>query len=410
MAKFTDAFRSWRVGVMLLLGFGSGLPNPLTGATLTAWMRSVDVDLATIGAFALVSLPYNLKFLWAPLMDRYRLPFLDRRRGWMLLLQGALLLSSGLLGSVDPRGRPSTLAALALLVAFLSASNDIVTDAYRTDVLAPQERGSGTAVFVMGYRMALIASTAGALILSDHLSWRLVYWGMAALMLIGMAGTLLAPAPRDVVPAPASLRDAVVAPLAEILGRERVAGIIVVVLLYKVGDAVASHLLTPFLLDVGFGRSEIGAVQKGLGLAATIVGALVGGGLLARLGLRRSLIAFGLLQAGANTLYIVLARAGANYVLFVWAVGVDSLCGGLGTAAFVALMMSLCDPRYTAFQYALVSSASSLGGRVLSVAGGWLAERFGWPTFFAVTIAAAAPALALLLRVPLTEQGARHDR
>lgn len=408
MAKFSDAFRSWRVGVMVLLGFGSGLPNPLTGTTLTAWMRSSGVSLTTIGAFALVSLPYNFKFLWAPLIDRFRIPLLGRRRGWMLLLELSLLVALLLLGSADPSARPRMLAVCALLVAFLSASHDIVVDAYRTDTLAPAERGSGTAVFVMGYRVAMIAASAGALILSDLLPWRLVYWLIGSLMVVGIMGTILAPQPAVEAASPRTLKEAVVEPLKEFFSRDKIAATLVVIALYKVGDAVASHLLTPFLMDLGFKRSEIGAIQKGLGLAATIIGALLGGGLLARLGLRRSLIGFGALQAAANVLYIALARSGLNHLLLVWAVGVDSFCGGLGTAASVALMMSLCDRRYTAFQYALLSSASSLGSRPLSLAGGWVAERWGWPTFFLMTIAAALPALVLLVRLPLREDSSQE--
>lgn len=405
MARFRDAFRSWRVAVMIPLGFASGLPNPLTGSTLTAWMKSVDVSLTTIGVFALVSLPYNFKFLWAPLVDRFALPWLGRRRGWMLLTQLSILVAVGVLGTLEPRAAPVALATMAFVVTFLSASQDIVSDAYRTDTLWPAERGSGTALFVAAYRVALIASGAGALILSDHVSWKAVYWVMASLMLVGVAGTLLAPTPTQQPRPPRTLREAVFEPLREFLRRDGVIGVLVVVALYKVGDAIASHMLTPFLMDVGFSRTEIGAIQKGLGLGATIVGALLGGGFIARWGLRRSLIVFGILQAVANVLYATVAVVGKSHALLVTAIAVDNLCGGLGTAAFVAFLMSLCDARFTAFQYALLSSLGSVAGRLLGAVGGYIAERWGWVAFFMITIAAAVPAIALLFRIPVREDG-----
>jgi PAT family beta-lactamase induction signal transducer AmpG len=407
MAKFIDAFRSWRVAVMLLLGFGSGLPNPLIGSTLAAWLKDANLTGTMIGGFALTGLPYNLKFMWAALVDRYHVPVLGRRRGWMLLLQ--LLLLVALLGfaTLEPRSSLQAMAVVAFLVAFLSASQDVVVDAYRTDVLTPAERGSGTAVFVAGYRVALIASGAGALILSDHVPWRLVYLISAALMGVGIVGTLVAPRPALVASEPQTLYRAVVDPLSELLGREGIGAILAILVLYKVGDGVASFLLTPFLMDVGFSKTEIGALQKGTGLVASIVGSLLGGGLLARFGLRRSLITFGVLQASANVLYIVLAESGPSHGLLVWAVGIDALCGGLGTAAFVAFMMSLCDHRYTAFQYALISSAGTVGARILAAAGGKLADSYGWSLFFVVTIVAALPAIVLLFGAKIGEEEAQ---
>ncbi|MBK8479720.1 MAG: MFS transporter [Proteobacteria bacterium] len=401
MPRLLEPYRSWRVAAMLPLGFASGLPNPLTGATLTAWLRSAGVDLTTIGALALVSLPYNLKFLWAPLLDRFDLPWLGRRRGWMAALQLGLLLAIAALGMGDPRRAPLALALLALLTASLSASFDVVVDAYRTDALVAAEHAAGTALFVTGYRLALIVAGAGALILSDHLSWSVVYAALAALTAVGMLCAVLAPPTLAETRRPASLREAIVGPLLELLGRPHAGATLAVVLLYKVGDVIAGYLLTPFLLDVGLSRSEIGAIQKGLGLFASIGGALLAGDLVPRLGLRLALLAFGLLQAGANVLYIAVAALSGSRLLVGAAVGIDSLCGGLGTAAFIAFMMSLCDRRFTAFQYALLSSLSTVVGRLLGAGGGWLAERWGWSLFFAITIAAALPALAVLWRLPV---------
>lgn len=405
MPRLFEPYRSWRVAAMLALGFASGLPSPLTGATLSAWLRSAGVSLTSIGALALLSLPYNLKFLWAPVLDRFDLPWLGRRRGWMVVLQLALLLAIAALGSADPRRAPLVLALLALVTASLSASFDVVADAYRTEALAPAQHAAGTAVFVTGYRLALIVAGAGALILSDHLSWSVVYGALAALTAVGMVCAALAPPTLAEAQRPASLRDAIVRPLVELLGRPHAGATLAVVMLYKVGDVIAGYLLTPFLIDVGLTRSEIGAIQKGLGLVASIGGSLLAGGLVPRLGLRLALIAFGLLQAGANLLYIAVGGLSHGRLLVVTAVGIDNLCGGLGTAAFVTFMMSLCDRRFTAFQYALLSSLSTVAGRLLGAAGGWLAERWGWPAFFAITIAAALPALMVLWRVPALAAG-----
>lgn len=386
---------------MLPLGFASGLPNPLVGSTLTAWMALEGVSLKTIGLFGLVALPYNLKFLWAPLLDRFALPFLGRRRGWMLVSQLALLVAIAALGSSSPTQSPLTIASLALAVAFLSASQDIVADAYRTDSLAVHERASGAAIFVATYRLALIVAGAGCLILSDFLSWQLIYLLMASLLLVGIGGTFMAPQPQREVRPPSRLREAVVEPLHEFFTREGAFVALTIVVLYKVGDAVAGHLLTPYLIEMGFSGTEIGGVQKGLGMAATIGGALVGGGLVARFGLRPSLIVFGVLQALANALYALLLLTGKSHSMLIVAVGVDNICNGLGTAAFVAYLMTLCDPRYSATQFALLSSAMGIGGRILGSGGGFLAERFGWLSFFVVTIVLAIPAIVLLALRPI---------
>ncbi|MDH5493257.1 MAG: MFS transporter, partial [Myxococcales bacterium] len=355
----------------------------------------------TIGLFGLVAIPLRLKFIWAPFLDRYRLPWLGRRRGWMLLSQLLLFATILILGSLSPRRMPWAIAVVAFLLAFLQASQDIVADAYRTDVLPEAQRASGTAVFVAAYRGALIVAGAGALILSDLLPWAQVYWILGALMGVGVLGTLIAPAPDFPAQAPASLQEAFVQPLVELLGRERVVITLLIVLTYKVGDAFAGHMLTPFLLDLEFSRTQIGAIQKGLGMGASIGGALIGGGLVARYGLRASLIAFGLLQAGANGLYAWLALVGKSDSLLILSIGVDNACNGLGTAAFVAYLMTLCDRRYTAFQYALLSSAMGLLGLLLASAGGYFAETLGWTVFFLISIALGLPAVLLLALHPI---------
>jgi PAT family beta-lactamase induction signal transducer AmpG len=396
VSAFVDAFRSKRVGLLVALGFASGLPLALTGTTLSAWMTNEGVDLKTIGLFGLVALPYNFKFVWAPLFDRFVVPWLGRRRGWMACTQLGLVGAIAVMGGVNPRAAPFALAALAVLVAFLSASQDIVSDAYRTDVLPETERASGTATFVLGYRAAMLVSGAFALILSARLPWQLVYWVMAALMAVGVAASWVAPEPETVRP-PRTLGAAVVEPFVDYFARRGALVTLAFIALYKLGDSLASGMITPFLLKTGFGNAEVGALQKGLGLGATIVGTLLGGGLVAKLGVRRSLLWFGVAQAATNVTYMALALVGKSYWVLAGAITVDNVCGGLGTAAFVAYLMSLCNRRFSATQYALLSSASTVAGRLIGASAGFAAERFGWPVFFGGTIAAAAPALLLLV-------------
>lgn len=403
-ASFFDAFRDRRLALMLGFGFAAGLPNPLTSSSLTAWLSSLNIDLATIGLFAFVRVPYNLKFLWAPLFDRFQLPFLSRRRGWILVTQVALIVAIGVMGTLDPRGAPWVLAAVALVVTFLAASQDIAVDAYRTDWLQPHQRASGTALYVAAYRAALIVAGAGALILSDHVAWTTIYWIFAALMIVGLITTWIAsPAPTD-IPAPASFRDAVVEPFKEFIRRPNAGWLLVILMLYKVGDGVVSHFMIPFLEDVGFTPTDIGTIQKGLGLGATIVGAMLGGGFVAKWGLRRSLIVFGIAQTLANLGYVWIAGSAKSYVTLTVVIGADHLLNGMGTAAFVAFLMSLCNPRFTAFQYALFSSLMTVPTRVITGGSGWVAEWLGWQGFFVATVLISVPAVALLVFTPVADE------
>lgn len=413
IAPFKAAFVNKRVAFMLPLAFASGLPLALTGSTLTAWLDSVGLDRTTIGIFALVTLPYNFKLFWAPLLDRFGLPWLNRRRDWMVTAQFGLMAAIMILGCLDPTRVPTWVAVAAFAVAFFSATQDIVTDAYRTDLLAPKERAAGVAVFVALYRIGLIVASAGALILSDHISWRAIYFILALLMLVGVVATILAPATKLPVRPPRTLTDAVWKPLTDFFRRPYAIWLLVILMTFKVGDTVASQMMMPFLLNeehgMGFGRTEVGAIVKFLGLFASIAGALMGGGLCAKYGLRKSLLAFGFLQAVANALYIVLAIVGRNHTMLTVAIGVDQFCNGLGTAAFVAFMMALCNVSYSATQYALFSSASTIVGRLLSGASGWIATEVGWPMFFLITLVAALPALAILLFVPLKVDEERRN-
>ena len=406
-ASYSAVFRDRRLAVILLLGFSSGLPLALTGGTLQAWMTVEGVDLSTIGIFTLVGLPYTWKFLWAPLMDRFVPPFLGRRRGWLLVTQLSLAALIAAMAFASPRGDLAWLALLAVAVAFASASQDIVFDAYRTDVAKPEQRGLAAAFTVVGYRVAMLTSGAAALVLVagsgfiPALGWKNTYLVMAGLMGLGALATLWGPEPEVAAPPPRTLDEAVWAPLREFFSRNGAWVLLALIVLYKLGDAFAGSLTTAFLLrGAGFALDDVGYVNKGMGLAATIFGALFGGALMVRLGLYRALMAFGVLQAVSNLAFMALAAAGKSWPLMVFAVGFENLSGGLGTAAFVALLMALCDHRFTATQYALLSALASFGRVYVGPAAGYATDPkylgLSWAVFFFLTFLLALPGLALL--------------
>lgn len=393
-------FESRKMAALLLLGFGSGLPLLLIGNTLKAWMTVEKVDLAAIGWFSLTSLPYSLKFLWSPLLDRFTPPFLGRRRGWLLLTQLGLMIAIAFMAFEQPKQALQLLAINAIAIAFLSATHDIAADAYRTDVLTELEMGAGAAVFILGYRIALLVAGALALILSDIMPWSSVYLLMSATMAIGIVGCLLGPEPKEIIP-PASLAEAVILPFREFFQRRGlVSGLLVLlfITLYKLGDALLSNMATPFLLTIGFTKTAIGAIQVGMGLIATIVGALAGGAILSKIGINRSLWVFGALQALSNISYFILSQPqfAKNYQVMVLTINIENFCGGLGTAAFVAFLMSLCNQRFSATQYALLSSLMAVSRDILAAPAGKIAQSTGWPLFFLITIVAAVPGLLLL--------------
>ncbi|HZH57569.1 MAG TPA: muropeptide transporter [Burkholderiaceae bacterium] len=384
---------------LLVLGFASGLPLALTGGTLQAWATLDGVSLQSIGFLTLIGSAYTLKFLWAPLVDRYSFPFLGRRRSWILLTQLALAACIAAMGLYSPGTSMLPLAALAVLVAFLSATQDIAFDAYSTDVLRSEERAAGAAIKVLGYRLAMIVSGGLALVLADQwLGWHNTYFLMGAFMAVCALATLMAPEPEVVAAAPRSLAVAVVEPLGEFFRRRGALTLLLLIVLYKLGDAFAGALSTTFLLrGAGFTGTEVGAVNKVFGLAATIFGALAGGTLMARMGLYRSLMMFGLLQAVSNFGYWLLAVTPPHLYSMAAVVVLENLCGGLGTAAFVALLMALCKQEFSATQFALLSALSAVGRTYL--AGPLtppLVEWLGWPGFFVVTVFIALPGLWLL--------------
>jgi PAT family beta-lactamase induction signal transducer AmpG len=404
MTSLLRVFANRRTAALLLLGFASGLPLALTSDTLQAWMKDANVDLGTIGLFGLVGLPYTLKFLWAPLMDRWSIPILGRRRGWLLLTQ--LLLIAAILGSAitGPTHSLHALAIMALFVAFFSASQDIMIDAYRADVLPENERGAGAAITVTGYRIAMIASGAGALILVGRhlLSWPFVYAVMAAAMAVGLIATLLAPEPSRLAAAPPTLADAVIHPLKELLLRPNGWLVLAFVILFKLPDVMAGSMTLPFMLDIKLSKESVGTVRQGLGILITIAGALVGGGIVARMGLWRSLWLFGILQAVSNLGFWILAQTGPNTHVMIGVIAVENLCAGLVTAGFVAFLMSQCDPRYSATQFALLSSLMAVTRVVGGTPAGYLAGHLGWGPFFLMTISTALPGMLLLpwIRIP----------
>jgi PAT family beta-lactamase induction signal transducer AmpG len=397
LSPYLTVFSSRRIAAVTALGFASGLPLSLTGGTLQAWMAVSGVDLRTIGIFALVGLPYTLKFFWSPLMDRFVPPWLGRRRGWIIITQVGLMVGISVMAFSSPREAPLFLAAIAMIVAFTSASQDIVIDAYRTDVLHEKERGAGAAVFVMGYRVAALISGALALILSDHIGWQNTYLLMAGVMGVGIIATLLGPEPEEKVAPPMNIQEAVVGPMKDFFSRNSALLLLLLIILYKLGDAYAGALTTAFLIrGVGFSASDVGTINKGLGFVSLIVGATIGGAMMVRLRLFRSLLIFGILQAVSNLSFMALAWVGKSYGMLMFAVAFENMSGGMGTAAFVSLLMAMCNHKYTATQYALLSSLAALGRIFISPTSGYLVESIGWANFFLITFFVALPGLWLL--------------
>lgn len=408
-----------RVVAAMTTGFASGLPFNLPQGTLQSWLSTTSVDLKTIGIFTLVAIPYSIKWLWAPLLDRYAVPLLGRRRGWMALFQLAIALLLALLALRHPPGDLTAIFVLSMGIVVLSASQDIVIDAYRTDLLRASERGAGATAVQLGWRAATYVSGAFALVLSGWVGWQATYLTMAALMALMALATVFAPEPERVVAPPRTLKDAVLLPLGELFARRGVRTLLVLVVLYKFGDAFALSLWSAFLIKgVGFSPQEVGEVAKVLAIVATIAGTVVGGMLFGRLGLYRSLVLFGLAQSVSNLLYSWLAHAGHDFPVMIIAVGFDYFAGGLGAAAFGAFLMALCDLRYSAFQFAILSSLGALGRSWLGPLAGALVEggtlhphlgalalgtltlpALGWQRFFLLTTLSGLPAVLLLVLV-----------
>jgi len=384
--------------VALLMGFSSGLPLLLTGSVLQAWMTDEGVDLGTIGLFALVGLPYTLKFVWAPLTDRFSVPLLGRRRGWLLGVQLLLMAAIAALGWTQPAENPLVVALVAWLVTFFSASQDIVIDAYRREALADTELGLGASLYVNGYRIGMLLASGGGLILADLMPFSAVYQLMAMGMLVGIVTTLLAPEPEIQAGLPRSLRGAVVEPFVDYFRRRHALLILLFILLYKLGDTMASHMSTPFYLDIGFSKTEIGAVVKLFGFWATVTGGMLGGIVILRTGIYRALWGFGILQALSTAGFALLALSGYSLPLLAGVIAFENLTAGMGTAAFVAFMAALTNRRFTATQYALLSSLMGIPRVIVAAPTGYFADWLGWAAFFLSCTLIAVPGLLLLTR------------
>jgi PAT family beta-lactamase induction signal transducer AmpG len=399
---------SARMILALVMGFASGLPLLLTIGVLQAWMKESGVTLGVIGLVTLVQIPYTWKFVWAPIIDRYTLPLLGRRRGWLLSAQIALILAIVLLGFSDPVHRFAMMITAAMLVAFFSATQDIVVDAYRRETLADEELGLGSSLYVYGYRMGMLLSSGGGLIMADHLPWAMVYLIMAACLLPCVLATLWAPEPPTPEGTPKTLRAAVIDPLSEYFMRREALWMLAFILLYKIGDTMASAMTTPFYLDIGFTKTQIGTVVKVFGTAATIGGAMAGGLIMLRMGINRSLWIFGVLQAASTACFAILMRTGPQTAVLAAVIGFENVSGGMGTAAFMAFMASITDKRFTATQYALLTSLMAFPRVLASAPTGYLAEYLSWGTFFIACALVALPGMLLLLKFAPWRTAAPH--
>jgi len=390
---------SRRMLVAFIMGYAAGLPLELTGFVLKTWMREEGVDLTVIGLFALVGVPYTLKFLWSPILDRFSLPLFGRRRGWLLIFQIALMMAVFGLGATDPRHAPWLVACAAFLVTFFSASQDIVIDAYRREDLADNELGLGSSLYVSGYRIGMLLATGGGLILADHIPFALVYALMAGCLLPGIVTTWLTSEPPTPFGIPQSLREAIVVPFLEYFSRPHALWILAFILLYKVGDTMASAMTAPFYVDLGFTKTQIGTVVKLVGFWAILIGNMLGGILMLKLGINRSLWIFGILQAASTAGFAALAQLGNQLGALAMVIAFENLSAGMGTAAYMAFMASITNKRFTATQYALLTSLMGIPRVLVSATTGFMAQAMDWQYFFIFCTLIAIPGMLILLKI-----------
>lgn len=386
-----------RLLTILILGFASGLPLSLTGATLQAWFTEANVNLKTIGALSLIGIPYTLKFLWAPLMDHFGISKLGKRKSWILLMQFALVLSLLLIAQLNPSSQVTSISILALAIAFFSASQDISINAYTTDVLAPEERGLGAAYYVFTYRVAMLVAGGLALVVADYVGWKTTYEFMALLMLLCMIPTYFAPRTDTPATTARNLYQTMLQALMDMLQREKIILILFFIIFYKFGDALALSLITNFLLHgLGFTLTEVGLAYKVVSFVAMVLGGFIGGIFLTRWNIYKALLFFGLAQAFSNLTFAALAFIGKNFVLMAASVFIENFCSGLSTAALLAFMMSFCNHRYTASQFALLSAVASLGRVFLGPVAALMVENVGWSQFFVWSFVLCFPGIILL--------------
>lgn len=405
-------YRDTRILSITFLGFSSGVPLLLSGSILQAWLTQENVDLTSIGLFSLVGLPYTLKFLWAPLIDNLRIPVLDkmlgRRRSWLVFLQACLIGATLFLAFSDPRADLLHVAVAALLVAFASASYDIIVDAFRIEICDDKNMAAGAATYVYGYRVAMWLTGFSSFLIADIFGWTVSYMVMAGFILIGTITALLTREPviKAKIQQPAQhlkrqdyrqwLEQSVIAPFLDFMRKPHWLIIILFTILYKFGDSLAGAMTNPFYIQTGFSLTEIAEIVKTFGTVATFIGLFFGGWLLAATTMYKSLWICGLLQMFSNLLFAAQASIGHDLAFLAVTIGVENIAGGMGTAVFVAYLSSLCNISYTATQYALLTSLTAVARTVLVAPAGWLADQVGWFEFFLVTTAAAVPGLILL--------------
>ena len=389
---------SRRMLVTFVMGFSCGLPLLLTLSVLQAWMKDEGVDLTVIGMMSLVGLPYTLKFLWAPALDRFTILFLGRRRGWLLVAQLALVSAIIGLGLTHPGENPWSVAFAAFLVTFFSASQDIVVDAYRREDLADEELGLGSSLYVNGYRVGMLLASGGGLIMADHMSFQAVYLILAICMLPGIITTLLTPEPQAAEGTPRTIAEAVINPMVEYFSRSGALWMLAFILFYKIGDTMASAMTMPFYLEVGFTKTQIGAVVKLFGFWATIIGGLGGGIVMLRLKINKSLWLFGFLQAISTACFVILTKTGPSNTVLAGVIAFENLSSGMGTAAFAAFMASITNKKFTATQYALLTSLMGIPRVFASAPTGFMVKRIGWDGFFITCALLAIPGMLLLVK------------
>ena len=406
--KIFKPYSEKKIIISMIMGFVAGLPLLLTITLLQAWLTDVNVSKSTIGLFALIGLPYSLKFLWAPIFDRYVISPLGRRRGWLLFMQVLLIISIFLLGQSNPEINLYNVAVLSLSVTFFSASQDIIIDAYRRESLLEKEQTIGASAYVLGYRFGALAAGAGGLILADIYSYSFVYTLMSLIMLIGVVTTFFANEPK-ITAQPTTLKESIIEPFKEFFNRYQVEKndiqkyvpylILLFVLLYKVGDTMAHSLSTNFYLEIGFSKTEIGTVVKFFGLGATLIGAFVGGVLSLKIGLYKSLIYFGVFQLIATLGFTVLFYTGDNIVMLIGVITLENLAAGMGYTAYLAFIANMTSKQFTATQFALMTALMSLPRTFLSGTSGFLVEMLDWDIYFIFCSLIAIPALLILKKI-----------
>ena len=397
-----EAILNRRMLICVFTGFTSGLPLYVLIQLIPGWLRVEGVGLAEIGFFALIGFPYTWKFLWSPVMDRFTLPFLGHRRGWMLVTQLALLVSIASMGFIKPDLSIWTVAYLAAAIAFFSASQDIVLDAYRRELLPDVELGLGNSIHVQAYRLSGLVPGSLALILADHLAWHTVFIVVALFMGVGLIMTLVIDEAITEPTPPRTMRAAIVEPIREFTQRKGIGAAVLILaflFLYKLGDNMATALQTPFYIDVGFSLTQIGSIAKFASLFSAIVGGLAGGVMMIKLGINRALWLFGVVQVVSILGFAVLSEVGANPWMLGVAVSLEYLGVGLGTAAFIAYIAKNTNPVYAATQFALFTALTSVPRTLANAVTGVIVEQTGWTNFFFICTALAIPGMLLLFKV-----------